>query len=148
MTVAMTHLRVLAHRGRLDRALADGADPHADEQLELRAAQLERRASRDRLAKGLERVLAAAETPAVSFSAAAPLDRGAIRAARPLLTAVTRELRGDAPVRAQGVALAGRLVVDGNGPLYRPSVPAELVEAVGEVTDALSPPGPALRMTA
>ena len=67
----MTPLQVLAHRGRLDRALAAGADPRGAGALGLRAAQLERPAARARVAIGLERVVRGADEPA-RLSAAAP----------------------------------------------------------------------------
>ena len=77
----MSRLKVVTHRGRLDRELAAGADPSADEALALRAAQLERPASRAELAMAIERILDAADAPP-TFRASAPLNRPAIRATR------------------------------------------------------------------
>jgi hypothetical protein len=143
----VSRLKVVTHRGRLDRELAAGADPSADEALALRAAQLEGPASRAELAMAIERILDAADAPP-TFSASAPLNRPAIRATRPALLALARALRGAEPVRAQGVALARRLVVDGAGPLYAPAPANELARAAGAALEALPAPGPPLRVTA
>jgi hypothetical protein len=145
--LAMTRVSLLARRGRLDRELAAGVDPHGDEALEHRAAQLECPAARRQLATGLERVLQAADEPPVTFSASAPLNRPAIRAARPVLLALARELRRNEQARAQGVALVRRLLVDGAGPLYAPAPTEELAEAAAAALETLAV-GPPLRMTA
>jgi hypothetical protein len=142
VTRTLTRLQVLANRGRLDRALAAGADPRGAGALRLRAAQLERPAARARVALGLERVVCAADEPA-RLSAAAPVNRAGVRAARPELLALARALRGDEPVRAQGVALAHGLLVDGASPLYAPAPADELARALADALEALAAPAPA-----
>ena len=105
-------------------------------------------ASRARLALGLERVLEAADEPPITFSAAAPLNRPAIHANRPLLRALAHELRGDAAVRAAGVARVRRLLVDGAGPLYAPASVSALAREAGAALDALYEAATSLRLTA
>ncbi len=114
----------------------------------MRAAQLVSPASRARLALGLERVLEAADEPPITFSAAAPLNRPAIHANRPLLRALAHELRGDAAVRAEGIARVRRLLVDGAGPLYAPASAGTLARAAGAGLDALYEAATSLRLTA
>lgn len=101
LRVAVTHLR-------LDRRLAEGADPAGSTALALRARQLTSRGFRERLASSIDDLLRDA-------------NRASIDAAHSELRHITEILRGPAPVYARGVALSRALVWDGRSPLYGPS---------------------------
>jgi hypothetical protein len=110
-------LRVACLRPRLDRELAAGAAPWTSPELELRAAQLTAPASRRALAWALGNILDACEEAAAG-EAAVTLAWPAVDRQRTALRALADRLAGDAPVRAQGVALVARLVAEDGGPLY------------------------------
>lgn len=111
-------LKAMIQARRLDRELADGADPNADPLRHERAQELVDRRTRRRIAAGLRDVLAEAETPRGPFSVKAPVARAAIRDSRKDVEDVATRLSGPAPVRPQGVARARMLLTDGTGPLY------------------------------
>jgi hypothetical protein len=100
---------------RLDRALADGADPAECPRLAARAAQLTCRETRARLAATIERFVLAAELP--SRGRVTPA-RGGVRATRAQLLELVVRLRDDAPVYARGIAELKLMLRDGTGPLY------------------------------
>lgn len=116
----LAHIAVLVHRGRLDRMLAEGADPSTSRELELRAAQLTRISYRRLLADSFERVLAMAQAspPACLMSAVAQPASREVRASRAQLLDLCHALREHAVVEAAGVALAKQLLTDGSSPLY------------------------------
>jgi hypothetical protein len=122
--MATHHLRALLNRQRLDARLAAGEGPADDPALALRAAQLCAPRTRHRLAVGLERALT--DDGRRGLSAAAPIDRGAVNAARPYLAQLAAVLRSPAPVAPQGVARALRLLSDVASPLYAPAEPSDL----------------------
>ena len=62
------HIGVLLHRSRLDRMLAEGADPAASRELSLRARQITKLSYRCGVAEGFERALAATEGPSAPLS--------------------------------------------------------------------------------
>jgi hypothetical protein len=132
-------VRVRAHVQGLEltRRLAAGADPSLDPALAARAARLtsprERRATVERL----ERVLRDAEAPPFALSAAAPLQRDAILAARPFLVGLVDDLRTTEDPRPTGLARAELLLTDGCGPLYAPSPPGTLAGLVFRARDAV-----------
>lgn len=111
-------LRARLHAGRLDGRLADGTDPHESPELALRAHRLTARSHRRRLAESLEQAVDTAAGCEVRVSAAAPLARREVRAARAGLLELAAALRSDGEVSPAGVALAQRLLTDGSGPLY------------------------------
>lgn len=111
-------LRVLLHRGALDRELAEGADADIREDLALRAAQLTAPGHRRTLADSLDEAVAIAEGQGPRITSSPPLASRDVRAARAALLSLSRELREPGAVRAQGVAIAQRLLTDGTGPLY------------------------------
>lgn len=127
-------LRVWAKRTRLDRALAGGTPPNASPELELRAAQLSRAATRRAIAAMLSNVLDAAEEPPSPAERQVPgqaVNRSAIAHARDELTTLIAGLRDDdAPASVQGIAQAHLLAVDSGGPLYGMAPPSELIAAV------------------
>ena len=111
--------RVFVRRGKLDRLLAAGADPSWDPEFGLRARQIIAPRRRRVLAESIEQAVRDAHRPP-RWSCAAPLDRGAVRAATPELSALALDLTVEAAPAAQGVALATQLLRDPDSPLYAP----------------------------
>jgi hypothetical protein len=99
---------------RLDRALADGADPASEPDLRARASHVTSWRTRRRVARALEEL---ERGPGV------PVRHDQVQDARDLLTELTTALRSRERVSARGVLLARRIVTDGCGPLYAPSAP-------------------------
>jgi hypothetical protein len=130
----LDQLRVRWAGPELDRRLADGADPHSDRLLQLRAARLVTPASRGRVATGLESVVAAVNKPYNPLSAAVPVRRLPLRGARHELMALAGDLRHMPAVHPRGVAMAGRLITDPCSPLYTATSSDEITRAVHEAT--------------
>lgn len=116
-TRSLRRLRVAATRRRLDRQLAEGADPAGSPSLALRARQLTSRRHREMIADSLDQLVRAAERPPRWGSAVSPV-RGSIDAARTELAQISEALRSPVPAYARGVALSEALVHDGQSPLY------------------------------
>lgn len=134
-------LRVRLHSHRLDRRLADGADPADDPELALRAAELAGRSGRARTAAVLDRIRTEAEGPIPPFASAAPLARQAIGECAEEIEAVIDRLEGADPVGSRGVAHAAVLVHDRSGPLYSPATTGpELRRALASVLVELDSP--------
>lgn len=121
----MLRLRVLVHRGRLDRELAEGRSPTTDRRLTLRAIQLARPAPRAALAASLRDVMRSIdESTATRFAFHAsfsgpqvPFDAASVRVCTPELHELARALTDIKP-RVRGVAITHALLTDGGGPLY------------------------------
>ena len=111
--------RVFRRRATLDCLLAAGADPSWDRELALRAAQIGAPRSRRALAASLQRAVWEAHEPP-HWDCRAPLDRRAVRAATPELSALALELTLEAAPAAQGIALATQLLRDPRSPIYAP----------------------------
>jgi hypothetical protein len=109
-------------RGRLNNLLADGADPSASGELELRAHLLCSPGSRERLARGLERIMRQASESAPRRRPLARVHRTAVKECAQDLEALVRRLRDGKPVDPRGVALTRRLLTDGTSPLYHRAV--------------------------
>jgi hypothetical protein len=105
----------------LDRRLAAGEDPRISELLALRARRLIRARHRRNLADGLAGALRSARKRSHGFTAAAAPWRDEVLDAAAVIASIERRLRGAEPVAARGVALLRLLMIDGNGPLYRPA---------------------------
>ena len=72
---------------------------------------------------------------------AAPINRGAIRAASDHLLVIADRLADlESPVAPRGILLVERLLVDGSGPLYDREREGELLGAVEAAGDALELP--------
>jgi hypothetical protein len=99
---------------RLDRALAEGADPASEPSLRQRALRLTSWRTRRRIAKALEEV---------ECGAGLPVRHDQVLEAHDLLSELTTALRSRERVSARGVLLARRIVTDGCGPLYAPNAP-------------------------
>lgn len=112
-------LRVLVHRSRLDRLIAEGRDPATDPQLSLRAAQLGRPALRATLARSLLNAVRTVDNSAISRfpSPHIPVAAVSVRACSPELSGLARALT-DVTVGVRGVAITRVLITDGASPLY------------------------------
>ena len=112
-------LRVLVHRSRLDRLIAEGRDPATDPQLSLRAAQLGRPALRATLARSLFNAVRTVDNSAISRfpSPHIPVAAASVRACSPELHDLARALT-DVVARERGVAITRVLITDGASPLY------------------------------
>ena len=114
-------LRVRLHGAELDAQLARGASPHASPELALRAAQITRREERARIALTYERMIQAAQRPALPGNdIRAPLRRTELIERKAVILRVARDLRETEMPEARGVALARQLLSNGAGPLYNP----------------------------
>jgi hypothetical protein len=103
-------------RMELDHALAGGADPARSPLLAARASQLAGRASRHRIAAGLERVALTVDGPRGRFTTA-PL-RDAVRANREHMIKLAAVLRHGGVLYARGIAVLELVLIDGTGPAY------------------------------
>jgi hypothetical protein len=121
----------------LDRQLAAGASPQESMLLALRARRITSRRGRGRVGDGLARAMRDARATRVGFSAAVGPDRRELLAARTVLGALERRLRGPEPVGARGVALLYVLLSDGSSPLYRPGERGALGSALRAAAAAL-----------
>jgi hypothetical protein len=124
-------IRVRLRRFSLDQQLARGADPCSSLEVARRAEELCQPKLRRGLSADIERAVDAASVPPPRWlTAAIPMSRRSIKHCRPLLLEVAEELRSPGPVYARGIALVRLLLVDGYSPLYVPSEPQQLEEAV------------------
>ncbi len=125
---------------QLGRQLAAGARPGAGTLLAAHWQRITSRHGRARVADGMARAVRdALSTP--GFSAAVPLDRREVLAARTVLAVLDPRLRAPEPATAQGVALLRELLIDGAGPLYRRSEPGALGSRRRAAAAALGPRG-------
>lgn len=123
----------------LDRDLAKGVSSRCSDAHARRAARITRRRRRASLAGGLASVLRSAGDSRPAFTAAVPLNRGAVMAARPMIEALERRLRGPEPVAARGVAMLGELLTEPSSPLYRSNDPGSLGGRLRAAAAALEP---------
>ncbi len=63
------------------------------------------------------------------LSAAVPVRRTEVTAAKPELLSIAARLRDEEPVCARGVAMASKLLTDGAGALYNPGADSDLWHA-------------------
>jgi hypothetical protein len=130
-------LRVFVRRQRLDHQLAEGADPHTDPALGLRAAQLCRARTRRVIARRLRRSLRTAPKATAPGRGSRSLLRDQILAESDALMDLIRRLEAPGPAEPMGVALARLLVTDPVGPLSVQSEPATLYMVVRLATAAI-----------
>jgi hypothetical protein len=128
-------LRVWWRRGKLDTALAQGADPTQTRELTLRAQQLVEPKKREALAEAIERLLAIAERPRAPVQVTFRPTQ--VRANRRLLVELAARLRDHGPHPLHGLAMSALLLEDGRGPLYPGSGPRMLERALRDVLSAL-----------
>ena len=116
-----TRMRVALHRSELTRALAEGADPTASDELALRAGQLTSARSRRTLARSMRRTIDDARRPPLARSSAVIIQRGAVLDAEDAIRTMIARLGSGRPVRAEGMARAERILTNADAsPLYRP----------------------------
>jgi hypothetical protein len=124
----------------LDHRLAAGEDPSASDELALRARRLTTARSRTRVASGLAGVVRSAGNGRPVFTAAVRPRSEDVHELGALISSIERRLRAPGPVAAQGVAIVRLLLIDGNGPLYRPSDPSALGACLRAAAAALRAP--------
>jgi hypothetical protein len=136
--------RVWVSEYELDAALAGGTDPHASDELELRAERLARPEERLRLADAIEELLelaggheVLANSEAVSAATSPHLQTAQIRTSRSSLIRLVERLRDRRPAEVQGLAQVRCLLSDDRGPLYHRDASSSLDEAVSAAIDGL-----------
>ena len=131
-------LRVVLHRARLDRQLADGLAPEAFHDRALRASQLAGMSTRRRVARSLRRLVEHADRPGgVLLSAAVPVCRRSVLTWREALLGLAERLEQPVPLDPCGVARALVLLTDGGGPFYNAGADRSMSEAVWWIADGL-----------
>ena len=134
----LTRVRARLRRRRLDRALAQGADPWTDAELLVRASDLTSPAVRHQVASSLEALVDVAEgrcsqSPYLRVRTAVVLSR------RETLRALALRLRDPAPVELPVLALLAVLVWDESSPVYVGGRhPTGATEAADRCLDALA----------
>jgi hypothetical protein len=126
----------------LDEQLARGVPPESDVHLAVRACDLVQPATRDHLARSLERLAQAASAAWSPFHPQplmTPNARRLIRESEADLTMVVQQLRRQAPISCRGVAQLCVVLHDGSGPLYAPHSARELGECLHHLCDLLQP---------
>jgi len=124
---ALLRLRTTLRRRELTRLLALGADPRAQPELSLRAAQLTGQRNRRILARALRRTLIEARNPALTRARVVIIRRREVLDAQDAITAMIDRLLSALPVHAQGVAIAERMVMNADrSPLYNDREPGDL----------------------
>jgi len=127
--------RVLVSRLKLDRELAKGADPDTSPELMLRSEQLRDRKVRERMARGIDRVLQmpiGERQPSLGPPRLPVLNRR-VELNVERFEELAETLRSHGPHPVQGLAMASTLLEDPKGPLYA-NDPAE---RLGEAVDAI-----------
>jgi hypothetical protein len=125
-------VRVYLSRLRLDRALASGADPAESPELTVRSQQLQQPRTRERLARGMDRLLAIAfADPRRHLGPARiPFRHQRVRPNVGRFEALAEKLRDPDPLAVRGLAMASNLLEDGRGALYANDTPGDLGEAL------------------
>ncbi len=131
-------IRTAVHRAELTRALAEGVDPDASNELAHRARKLTSPRNRRALARSLRQTLAEAHKPAPTRARLSIIDRRAVLDAEGAITEMIERLTGPRQVRAQGMASLERLLTNADrSPLYNPAGPGTLRRTIRVTTGAL-----------
>jgi hypothetical protein len=131
-------LRTSVHRAKLTRALAEGVEPGASDELALRARQLTSERNRRALAGALRRSIADAHLPARTRARVSIIDRRGVLNAEGSIATIIERLRSPRPVRAKGMAMLERILTNADGsPLYNRSEPGALRQMIRDATAAL-----------
>ena len=131
-------LRTAVHRTKLTRALAEGVDPSAGDQLALRARQLTSERSRKMLARSLRRTIAEAHLPASTRARVSIIDRRGVLNAEAAIVEMIERLLSPLPVQAEGMAVLERILTNADGsPLYNRSEPRALRHVIRDAIAAL-----------
>jgi hypothetical protein len=123
----------------LDRQLAAGRSPRPSQVLAIRAREIATPAARRKLAQRWINVLDQASRQPVPRYVRAPLQRGAVVAAREDLHEMISVLTSGRPIDARGAAMSGSLLRDGTGPLYNRRSPVDVSAAVRAATRHMDP---------
>jgi hypothetical protein len=132
-------IRTRVRRGRLDRQLAEGADPASSAELELRATQLRSTAERARIANSLVETLGDARG-GVPMTLRTRPQRAVVREAADDIDELVLRLRDERPVAPRGVAMAAGLADDRTSPMHRHDV-GDLYTAVESALSELDATG-------
>jgi hypothetical protein len=133
-------MRVAARRHRLTGELADGADPCSSPERSLRAAQLTSTHRRRQLARTLRRIVHEAHHPPLPRWQVVSVNRTAVLDAEEAIDGMIARLRSADPVRAEGMAIAERMITDADtSPLYNRTDSGTLRRVVLIATEALDP---------
>jgi hypothetical protein len=131
-------LRTSVNRAKLTRALAEGAEPGASDELALRARQLTSERHRATLARSLRRSIAEAHRPARTRGALSIINSRAVLVAEPAIAEMIGRLLGPRPVQAPGMAMLDQILTNADAsPLYNRSEPGALRQAIRVATVAL-----------
>ena len=125
----VTRLKAAAGRMALDRRLARGDDPDSTPELACRARVLRGWRLRHALANGIQHVVKEAENPPFSYTAAIPVARVEVLAARRDLLRAAEALRAEPPAPVRGIAEVSLLLTDGAGPMFTEHPAGTLREA-------------------
>ena len=109
-------MRTRLQRNRLDEQIADGVEPTASAELNLRATQLRSHAERRRIANALVEAVGESRRGDPATVSTKP-HRAEVRDCADQLLGLAKRLRDDLPVDVRGAAMAARLVSDRRGPL-------------------------------
>ena len=132
-------VRTALQRAELTRALAEGADPSTRPELALRSAQLTSDRRRTALARTMRRTIAEAHKPAMTRSRVVIIRRGAVLDAEGAIDAMIERLGSSQPVRAEGMAIAERILTNADrSPLYNSSEPGALRRLIDVATAAMN----------
>ena len=130
-------VRTALHRARLTDALAEGADPDANDELALRARQLTSTRTRKTLARTLRRSVAEAHAPAMT-RVMSIIDRAAVLDAEDAIAEMVERLRSPGAVEPAGMAMLERILANAErSPLYNRGEPGALRRAIRGATAAL-----------
>jgi hypothetical protein len=112
-------MRVAASRDRLTRELAEGTEPGSSPERGLRAAQLTSDRRRKQLARTLRRTISEAHQPGLTRSRVVIINRAQVVDAEHAINAMVARLGYAEPVRAEGMAIAQRILTNADSsPLY------------------------------
>jgi len=112
-------MRVAASRDRLTRELAEGAKPGSSPERGLRAAQLTGDRERKQLARTLRRTISEAHQPQLTRSRVVIINRAQVLDAEDAINAMVARMGYPEPVRAEGMAIAERILTNADmSPLY------------------------------
>jgi len=133
-------LRVLLHRRRLDRELADGCPPEASPQRAVRAQQLAAPATGRELARYLRELVVRAERPRVGLlDPTVPVVRDVVLPRREALLGLAERLEQPVPLNPCGVARVLLLLSDGAGPLYSRASVRTMTQVLFSIADGMQP---------
>jgi hypothetical protein len=131
-------LRVAVERRALTRELSEGVDPASSPERSVRAVQLTSRRTRRQLARTLRRAIGEAHRPPMTRSRIVIIRRAAVLDAEDALNVMVDRLGSPEPVRAEGMAIAERILTDAEwSPLYNPAEPGALRRLVRVATAAM-----------